>query len=400
MTRKLVAGALLVLLLVPHVARSGDGVDLRQTVQWLSSARWEGRGNGSAQLTRLAGELQERLRPYGRVERQDFEATEGESLTNLFWLRPGTAEPKEWIVLAAHYDHLGRGASGDPHEGEIYFGADDNASGVAVAMGTVARLHDFGASDRSVCVVLFAGEEIGLQGSQAFLKDGPLSDDTVLTMINLDSVGRWTGEGLTVFGVESSPGFSSTLDGINSAYGLTLKPVARSSGGSDDATFASAGIATLHLFTGAHGDYHRPSDTAEQLDYAAMEVLADFTADLVDYLAAGDTELSFVPAGAEAVRPDPKRATEGRRRVSFGSIPDFQFAGPGVKITGVLPGSPAEEAGLAADDVILAFGGEAVADLTDYSEAMKLYSPGDEVEVRFLRGDEQLQVMVTLVERK
>jgi hypothetical protein len=377
-----------------------EDLDLGAVVRWLSSPSWEGRGDASPRLDDLADSLRARLRPFGETGEQVFENAKGVERRNVYWSRQPETEPGRWIVLGAHYDHLGRGLPGDPHEGTIYPGADDNASGVAVAFGVVQRLTRMPASDRGVCVVFFAGEETGLEGSRAFLEEGPLPAGSVVAMVNLDTVGRLESGGLSVFGVDSSPVWTSTLQGIDSAYGLPLKLIDRSSGASDDATFAAAGIPSLHFFTGAHADYHRPSDTPDKIDVAGLDELADFVTDLVDYVAAGDFEIRFVPQGAAGVAADPQRATEGRRRVSFGTIPDFQFAGPGVRITGVLPGSPAQKAGVQKGDVIVSFGGEAVEDLTDYSEAMKLYAPGDEVTVGLHRGKEPLEVRVTLVERK
>lgn len=385
----------------PIAAAVADDTSMASIVEWLTQPKWEGRANRSDVLGPLSQELTERLTGYGgEVGQQEFAIQGGDILHNVVWRRAGSDPNAGWVVLGAHYDHLGRGEQGGPHAGEIYPGADDNASGVAVALGVVQRLQDYERPERGICVAFFAGEEIGLQGSKAFLEAGPLAEDSIVAMINLDTVGRLAEGGLSVFGVESASEFSSILDGLDSAHGLKPMKIGRSSGASDDATFAKAAIPTLHLFTGANADYHRPSDTADKVDIEGLDRIADFTADLIDYCAASSTRLDFVPQGADAARPDPARATAGRRRVSFGSIPDFQFPGPGVRITGVLPDSPAAKAGLQDGDVIVRFGGEEVMDLTDYSEAMKLRSPGDVVEVDFERGGEHRTVSVTLVERK
>jgi S1-C subfamily serine protease len=131
-----------------------------------------------------------------------------------------------------------------------------------------------------------------------------------------------------------------------------------------------------------------------------MVTLAEFTAEMVDYLGRADTAIDFVPPKTAAALADPSRQTEGRRRVSFGSIPDFNYDGEGVLLSGVLPNSPAAEAGLTEGDVIVAFDETPVADLTDYSEAMKRRAPGDRVRVEFLRDGERRSVDVTLVERR
>lgn len=318
---------------------------------------------------------------------------------NVVVLVPGTQADAGWIVVGAHFDHLGLGEAGSANAGQVHFGADDNASGCAVLAELVSTWD--GPRERGIAFVFFDGEEQGLLGSRHFVQTPPEGVDAIAAMINLDTVGRLADGGLTVFGVESSPGFADAVAGINSAFGLDLKTVARSSGTADDMAFAEAGIPALHLFTGAHATYHRPGDTLDALDRDGLTTVLDFTFELTDYLSRADVDLTFVPAGAAAALADPARATEGRRRVSFGSIPDFQATDvEGVKITGVIPGSPAEKAGLQAGDVIVGFAGGPVEDLTDYSEAMKRFAPGDVVEVEFLRDGERRMVEVTLVERR
>lgn len=330
---------------------------------------------------------------------QEFAGPDGAVLKNLLVIVEGTQSSAGWIVVGAHYDHLGLGEVGTPHHGTVHAGADDNASGCAVLAGLVQRANEM-QNERGVVFAFFSGEEIGLLGSRHFVAQPPAGVGEIVAMVNLDTVGRLRDGGLTVFGVESSRGFADALAGINSGFGLDLKPVARSSGSADDMAFAERGVATLHLFTGAHATYHRPSDTLDALDREGLETLTDFGYELLDYLARSDVEIAFVPAGAQAAVADPARATEGRRRVSFGSIPDFQRDGGGVAITGVIAGSPAAQAGLREGDVIVEFGGAPLDDLTDYSEAMKRHEPGDVVVVVYLRGGERHSVEVTLTERK
>ena len=391
------AGILLALLSVSSTASAQDSeASLRATLEALAGPETRGRAVDT-DLDRAASHLEDQLGRLGEVRVREFDGPDGSTLRNLLLLREGEGEG--WVVLTAHYDHLGLGEPGTPHHGKVHFGADDNASGVAVLLEVARVLQDYPAAERGVVFALLSGEEIGLLGAEHFVEDPPVALDTVEAVINLDTVGHLDEGGLTVFGVESGRGFERILEGLNSAFGLDLKTVPRGSGASDDAVFDRAGIPSLHLFTGAHATYHRPSDTVDTIDVDGLLTLADFTAELVDYLAQADTGIEYVPAGATTVAPDASKATEGRRRVSFGSIPDFQRQGEGVALTGVIPGSPADEAGLQEGDVIVEFGGAPIEDLTDYSEAMKRHQPGDEVEVVFLRGGERLRVTVTLVER-
>lgn len=334
---------------------------------------------------------------------QAFTGPDGASLVNLLVVDPGSDPDAGWIVVGAHYDHLGLGEKGSAHRGRVHPGADDNASGCAVLAELVHRWRsDFAdANERGVVFAFLTAEEVGLAGARHFVENPPDGVDEIVAMVNLDTVGRLADGGLTVFGAESGDGLADALQGINTAFGLEMDLVDRSSGASDDMAFVEAGVPAIHLFTGAHPTYHRPTDTLETLDREGLGTLLDFTTELVDYLSYADVTIEFVPPGADAALADPERATEGRRRVTFGSIPDFQATDvEGVKISGVIPGSPAEDAGLQAGDVIVGFGGGPVEDLTDYSEAMKRYGPGDEVEVEFVRDGERGTVSVTLVERR
>lgn len=351
-------------------------------------------------LARAADVLEGELARLGEVVRQPVEV-QGVPSANLVLLRQPATAGAGWIVVLAHYDHLGIGAEGSPHAGEVYFGADDNASGCAVLVMAAQRVFGSGRpTDRGLAFVLTTGEEDGLLGARAFLSSGPLDVASIDAAINLDTVGRLASGELTVFGVGSARVFSPALDGLNTVFQLPLQKVDQSSGASDDMAFAEASIPALHLFTGAWPEYHRPTDTVGLVDYQGLVDLADFTAELVEYLASAGTRIEYAAPGAAVALADPARATEGRRQVSFGSIPDFKFEGEGVLLSGVLPGSPAAEAGLMAGDRITAFGGAPVSDLTDYSEAMKHHVPGDVVEVEFVRDEETRRVQVTLTERR
>ena len=155
----------------------------------------------------------------------------------------------------------------------------------------------------------------------------------------------------------------------------------------------------MQIFTGAHADYHRPGDTADKLDVDGMERIAEFTVELLLYLANRDEPLSFLPPGAE--KTDAAASSRGStRRVSFGSIPDFNHSGEGVLLSGVIAGSPADKAGLQAGDLLVEFAGVGLEDLKSFSDVLKGLSPGDTVGVAFVRDGERLTTDVTVVERK
>jgi hypothetical protein len=389
----------LMILLLPLSAIADPVEDARVIVLELAGPDTRGRA-ADTDLGDAMRWLEEGLGELGPVRRQSVEGTGVES-ANLMLLRDPAKDDAGWVVLGAHYDHLGVGEVGEAHAGKVFHGADDNASGCAVLLLAARMLfQEYGDSDRGLAIVFFTGEEQGLIGSRAFLESGPVSADQIVAMINVDTVGRLDGGELTLFGVASARVFSSALDGLNSVFDLPMQKVDLSSGASDDMPFIESGIPSLHLFTGAWPEYHRPSDTMDTIDFEGLALLAEFTAELVNYLASAETQLDFVtPQNARALA-DPSRTTEGRRRVSFGSIPDFKFEGEGVLLSGVLPGSPAAAAGLQTGDLITGFAGTPITDLTDYSEAMKQHAPGDVVVVEYVRDGEAGSVEVTLTERR
>jgi len=381
---------LALLLLAPVSARAEEDV-LRRVLEILADPALEGRALDSAGSAAARDLLVPTMReviglePWKGTFEHPFPAGDRTGV-NLVGALPGTAEGI--VVLGAHYD--GQGSTPEVHPS-----ADDNASGVAavlVAAGVLADLQP----DRTVVVAFFDGEEEGLLGSRAFLAEGVVDASSIVAMVNLDTVGRPEGDTLTVFGASSGSRLPEALRGINTVMGFDLALATQGAGASDDAAFREMGIPAVQLFGHPHADYHRPTDTADKIDTDFLHRVSVFTSELVDYLARADTQVDFVPAGAADVQADASRQTQGRRRVSFGSIPDFQFAGEGVKLTGVLPGSPAAEAGVQAGDILVSFGGVEVVDLTGYSEAMKRFAPGDEVEVVLRRGGETVTVTATL----
>lgn len=392
--KMLVALCAVLVFAAPAVADPVEGA--RAIVEDLAGPDTRGRAAGT-DLAEAEAFVEEWLEKYGEVGRQAVDI-DGVESHNLYLLREPAVQGAGWIVVGAHYDHLGIGEAGSPHEGQVYPGADDNASGVATLLLALEMLPE--PSDRGMALVFFTGEEQGLLGSTAFLESGPVAREDITAMINLDTVGRLDEGELTVFGVGSARIFPRMLQGLNSVFDLPLQPVDQSSGASDDMPFVEAGIPALHLFTGAWPEYHRPSDTVETVDYEGIALLSEFVAEMAGYLASADTKVEYVEPAAAAALADPEKATEGKRKVSFGSIPDFKFQGEGVKLSGVIPGSPAAQAGLLEGDLITAFGEAPVTDLTDYSEAMKQYAPGDVVTVDFTRDGEAMQVEVTLTERR
>jgi hypothetical protein len=383
---------------------SGDN-QLQGDVQTLSSESFEGRGVGTAGLERALDYLETRfqevgLRPFG-VDgyRQSFSLPDGTTLVNLIGVL-GDSNGDQHAIVGAHYDHLGLGEPGDANHGKLHPGADDNASGVAVLLECARRLAEEGELTHPVVFIAFSGEENGLLGSAHYVEHPLMPLGGCAGMINLDTVGRLFDGPLTVFGANTARELSHVLRGVNYGFGFELEMPEKDLGASDQASFTRRGVPAVQVFTGPHADYHRPGDTADKIDYEGLERVAGFTTELAIYLTDRDEPMEFVPPGADKAAAAAPPSGGSGRRVSFGSIPDFNYTGEGVRVSGVIPGSPAEKAGLKEGDLLVEFAEVAIEDLRSFSNILKGLTPGEEVGVVFVRNGERHTATVTVVERK
>jgi hypothetical protein len=334
------------------------------------------------------------------------DSKDGHSISNIVGIVRGVAlddgasqdskendgEAREVVLVGAHFDHLGQA-----EDGTIFHGADDNASGVAALIELARAVADEGPLTRDVLFVAFGGEEVGQLGSRAFVADYPV--ENVVTMMSLDAIGRMEDRRLFVFGGGSGLEFGEILRGVNVGFGFDLAVNDTGPFASDQVPFYERGVPAMHLSTGANADYHRSTDTAEKLNVADLSETVEFLTELVVFLAERDQRPTFVPPGAASVKPSQAAAGDAPRRVSLGTIPDFARESGGVLLSGVMPGSPAAEAGLEKGDILTSIGGIEVDNLGDFSGVLKSHQPGDEVEVIVTRGTEEIRKMVTLVER-
>jgi hypothetical protein len=246
-----------------------------------------------------------------------------------------------------------------------------------------------------VLFVAFTGEEAGRLGSRHFVEALGQGGSKVIGMLNLDTVGR-LGEGpLYALGAASGAEWGHILRGAGYVAGVEVKAVNEPLDASDQTSFIAAGIPAVQLFSGAHADYHRPTDTPDKLDGAGLVRVAAVAREAIDYLAGRDARLT--PAGGAAA--DSARSAAAPRRAALGTVPDFAFDGGGVRLSDVMPDSPAAGAGLRGGDVLMAVNGRGIADLRAYAEALRALAPGDRVEIQYLRDGEARLVETRAVER-
>jgi aminopeptidase N len=302
------------------------------------------------------------------------------------------------VVVGAHYDHLGRGWPDvrKGNAGKIHPGADDNASGVAILLELARVLADGPPPERSIVFVAFTGEEAGRMGSRHYVKHaGPYPAGEAIGMLNLDTVGRLEEGPLYALGIDSAREWVHILRGAGYVTGVQVQGVEEPLDASDQTSFIAAGIPAVQLFSGTHGDYHRPSDTADKVDAGGMVRVAAVAREAIDYLAGPDARLTGTGSGSPATGAHEKSA----RRAALGTVPDFAYSGEGVRLSGVNPGSPAEQAGLRGGDILIAVNGQAVDTLREYADILRGLDPGDAVEIEYLREGELRTTKTNVVER-
>jgi hypothetical protein len=307
---------------------------------------------------------------------------------------------REWIVIGAHYDHLGEGHPGSLTPGAIavHNGADDNASGVAAVVTAAARLAAGSRPARSVLFIAFTGEESGLLGSSHFVAHQTTAPGAIVGMINLDMVGRLGSGSLIVYGVDTAEEWRSLVDPVASKAGVKIAARGEGYGPSDHTAFYLKDIPVLHLFTNTHGDYHKPSDDWDKIDGPGLDKVATIVAGVASAVANRRQLLTLRRGAGKPLKPSGEQVAAGYGAY-LGSVPDFAPVDRGVKLSGVTAGSPADKAGLRAGDIILGIGTHEVADLQGMTDALRAHKPGETVAVRFQRAGEASTVSVTLGSR-
>jgi len=315
----------------------------------------------------------------------------------LAWL-PGQTD--EYVIIGAHYDHLGRGnfdSLAPSQIGQIHPGADDNASGTAGVL-ELARLlaPERGKLKRSILFMDFAGEELGLLGSAEWVKEPTRPLAKAVAMINMDMIGRIKDDTVYIGGVGTGSTFKAVLEQAQKDAPFKIESSAGGYSSSDHTSFVTKKIPVLFFFSGLHSDYHKPSDTWDKINGISAARLLDMIESVALQLADTDQPPAFQVVAEEK----PLGGAGGGYGPYFGSVPDFGQVENGVKFSDVRPNSPAANAGFKAGDVLVQFGDKPIKNLYDFTDALRRSKVGDVVEVKVLRDGQPVTASVKLEQRK
>jgi aminopeptidase YwaD len=300
-------------------------------------------------------------------------------------------ESNEWVVVGAHYDHLGYGGYGSgsrvPDEIGIHNGADDNASGVGMVL-MMAEYFKKNPPKSNMAFVLFGAEEVGLLGSKYFVENLPFPKEKIKAMVNFDMVGRVEDSVLKIIGVNTAEEFKPLLEQLNNPLKLSLGQGGYS--GSDQAAFYAENIPVLFFNSGLHDDYHKPTDDIEKINYEGMDWVGHVAAKLLDSLTTPTFTLTF-QKGKE------KQGNRGRTalKVKMGIMPDVAGAvKDGMAVDGVTADGPADKAGIKKGDVIVKMGETKITNIYDYMHQLKKLEKGQKLNVIVKREGKEVEITV------
>ena len=327
----------------------------------------------------------------------DIETTRA-TVSNVLAYLPGKTD--EYVIIGAHYDHLGRGnydSLAPSQIGQIHPGADDNASGTAGVL-ELARLFAplKGQLQRGILFASFAGEELGLLGSAHWVQAPTLALDKAVAMLNMDMIGRIKDDKVYIGGVGTGSTLKPVLEQAQAQSNFKIEYSQGGYAASDHTSFVTKRIPVLFFFSGLHSDYHKPSDTWDKINSQAAARLVYVVGSTGLQLASAPERPTFIAV----VEDKPLASSGGGYGPYFGSIPDFGQTESGVKFSDVKPGSPAAKAGLRAGDILVQFGDKPIGNLYDFTDALRRSKVGDVVEVTVTRDGKPLKASVKLEQRK
>jgi len=318
----------------------------------------------------------------------------GQNVVGFIPASDSTDASKPFVMLGAHYDHLGHGTGGnslarDNEAGDIHNGADDNASGVAAVLSAAVDLAQMN-RQRGIILGFWSGEELGLLGSADFVKAAPVPMEQVAAYLNFDMVGRLRDNRLSVQAVGTSSIWIEMIETLNDTFKFDIQFVADPYLPTDVISFNQVEVPSLAFFTGSHEDYHRPSDDADGVNYAGLDRISALGTAVAQQLVNRIEPPDFIKA-------EPAVQTSGRGpiRIFTGTIPDYSDEAEGLLLSGVVGGGPAQAAGLDGGDVIVELAGRTIANIYDYTYALDLLKVGEPATVVFIRDGQRQETTLT-----
>lgn len=366
----------------------GSGKTLRELQEAIDDSN-------APQSLELAADLRAELQV--DVERKQAD------VNNVIGYWPG--ETDEYVVIGAHYDHLGLGdeSSLAPDSvGEVHPGADDNASGTAGVIALAEAIAARGKQRRGTLFMAFAGEEIGLLGSKYWTDHPTKPLEDAVAMLNMDMIGRVDKSKVYVGGAGTAQVFQQLLDEAAKDAPFDVAASQSGYGSSDHTSFTTKGIPVLFFFSGLHADYHKPSDTWDKINAKAAVGVLDVVDEIADDLRVSETRPEFI---REVTSNDPHGGAPpgsgggGGYGPYFGSIPDFAEVPNGVRFADIRPDSPAAKGGLLPGDIMTGFDDKPIKNLYDFTYALRDGRVGQTIAVKVLRDGQELTLSVTLGER-
>ncbi len=322
------------------------------------------------------------------------------SVPNVAAYLPG--ETDEYVILGAHFDHLGMGEQSsmapDLAGKAIHHGADDNASGTAGLLELAAWFAGQPKQKRGILFLAFSGEELGLIGSMHYVNNPLLPLEKAAAMINMDMIGRIKDKRVFVGGTGTGTGLQAIVDQAKAKYKLNLDMSDQGGyGSSDHFSFNTKQVPVLFFFSGLHSDYHKPSDTWEKIDQESASELLHLVADITANLETAATRPTYIKT--QTPMPQATASASASSGAWFGSIPDMGESKGGFRVSDVTKGSPADEAGMKGGDLMTEFDGKQISNLYDFTYALRAKKPGDEVVIKYKRDGQETTTKTTLRSR-
>ena len=407
--------------------------NLRKHIEYLASDKLGGRRTGEAGAMEAAAYVANqfaklKLRPGMRSANgkpnymQPFPYTPkagepGVTGYNIIGILDGTDKTlrNEAIVIGAHYDHLGHGGEGSlaANSTEIHHGADDNASGTAAIIELARQFAKAKNNKRTIIFIAFSGEEEGLFGSKFYVNNPVFPIENTVAMFNLDMVGRLHDGKLTIGGIGTASEWKTLVELKNVGgtppprpegyLGPPIREELRTPlfvlalnedgfGPSDHSSFYAKKIPVLFFFTGAHPDYHKPSDTADKINYEGEEKIIGYIAEVVKAV----DQNAVKPIYTVAKSSGTPGGTRSGFSISLGTIPSYTDSTDGMVIDGVRDDSPASRAGLLANDKIIKLAGQEIKNVQDYTKVLGTMKAGEQYEIVVKRGND-LELILKII---